>query len=364
MKFEMPKADRGRMEQLLEYLGDTSRYSEYYDGNRAEDLKKCFDIESEWCWKYADLVLRGLEHRELDYAEGHHVVPRSFYGVRNRNLKIDAGNWFVLSYPEHVWAHYCAANCSIGDMRGKMALAFLMMYQVTQLPSEKGVLDLIPDIELARIRAMGPRWSRVEAEGRTHTTEDLTQYCKDYYNSNKEKILCRVRGYYKDNHDDILKQKKTYRDENREKISERNKVFYDNNRERILEHRRDFYDNNRERILEQVKIYYEDNKDKISERMKKYSEENRDKISIYHKDYYRNNTEKFSDYRIEYYEANRDKILEQKKAYHEANRDRNIGKMKEYRDAKKAAGYRYRKDPVTGKRGWVFVGLPEQEAAA
>ena len=33
-------------------------------------------------------------------------------------------------------------------------------------------------------------------------------------------------------------------------------------------------------------------------------------------------------------------------------------------DAKKAAGYRYRKDPATGKYAWVFVGLPEAKEVA
>lgn len=42
MSFEIPTADRTRLDQLLEVLGD-----------RADDFKKCFDIESEWCWKYA-----------------------------------------------------------------------------------------------------------------------------------------------------------------------------------------------------------------------------------------------------------------------------------------------------------------------
>lgn len=91
MTFTLPEARRERMDQLLEYLRDTSLYSEYYIGNRAEDFKKCFDIESEWCWKYADSVLRGLEKRELEYAEGHHIVPASFYGKRR---------WVFVGLPE------------------------------------------------------------------------------------------------------------------------------------------------------------------------------------------------------------------------------------------------------------------------
>ena len=68
MKFELPVASRQRLDELLEYLGE-----------RAEDFKKCFDVESEWCWKYADLVLRGVNARVLDYGERHHVIPFTYY---------------------------------------------------------------------------------------------------------------------------------------------------------------------------------------------------------------------------------------------------------------------------------------------
>ena len=88
MKFKMPTASRKRLEKLLEYLGD-----------RAKDFKKCFDIESKWCWKYADLVLRGMKRRRLKYAEGHHIVPASFYGKRNR--AVSNANLTILSFSEH-----------------------------------------------------------------------------------------------------------------------------------------------------------------------------------------------------------------------------------------------------------------------
>lgn len=43
MDFAVPIASKQRLDELLTYLGD-----------RAIDFKKCFDIESEWCLKYAD----------------------------------------------------------------------------------------------------------------------------------------------------------------------------------------------------------------------------------------------------------------------------------------------------------------------
>ena len=61
------------------------------------------------------------------------------------------------------------------------------------------------------------------------------------------------------------------------------------------------------------------------------------------------NSEHMKIYYADYYQVNYEKIRKQQKRGY---------------DDKVAAGYRYRKDPVTGKHKWVFVGLPEQEVAA
>ena len=352
MKFEMPKADRARLEQLLEYLGD-----------RADDFKKCFDVESEWCWKYADLVLMGIEKRELEYAEGHHIVPASFYGKRGCK-KVDDCNLTVLTYGEHLWAHYCLCYCATGKMRGKMAKAFLIMYGKgicnihALMPSETELLDAIPEMEIKRIQAMEPQWAKVEAEGRTHYNEDPKQYMKEYNESNREKILERNRARYKSNW---------------EKFRERNNAWYESNKEKIAERNKARYESNKEKILERKKAYYEANKEKIAEINKAYREANREKIAEINKAYYRANREKCTEYRKAYYEANKENCAKRCKAYREANREKiaeinkawrdankeNIAEYgKAWRDAKKAAGYRDRKDPVTGKHHWIFVGLP------
>lgn len=69
------------------------------------------------------------------------------------------------------------------------------------------------------------------------------------------------------------------------------------------------------------------------------------------------------EYRKKYYpirkaRENREENLAKRKAYRDGHRAELSKKAKEYSDAKKAAGYRYRRDPVTGKQHWVFVGLP------
>jgi hypothetical protein len=319
MKFKMPTASRKRLEELLEYLGKTDNYSEYYKGNRAEDFKKCFDIESPWCKKYADIVLRGLEKRELGYSEGHHAVPKSFYGVKRNCRKIDDGNLFTLSYAEHVWAHYCACYCATGKMQGKMTKAFLTMYRIYVkgrkhlMPLEAELLDAIPKMEIKRIQAMEPQWAKVEAEGRTHHSEDPKQYWKEYRKFNKEKY-------------------NVYREANKARIAKNHKAYYEANKERITEYNKAWREANKEKLAKCWKAYRKANRDKLAERSKTYCKAWR--------------------------EVNRERIAENGKAYREANKEKILEKRKARYDAMTAAGYRFRKDPVTGKRHWVFVGLP------
>lgn len=351
MSFEIPTADRARMEQLLEYLGDTSRYSEYYEGNRAEDFKKCFDIESKWCWKYADLVLRGMKRRELEYAEGHHAVPNAFYCFNRHTKKLDVGNLSKLSYGEHLYCHYCLTMCSMGIIAEKMKYAFLRMYSYKTKVSENkiDISSLIPEIEYTRIRGMMDAVKGVGDEGRAHYYDDVIAARKDYYAVNRNKILVRTKTHYVENRDVVIEKRHSYYTENREEISIKGKQYREQNKDKIYEYQKEYRKNNGDLIKERSHSYYEENKEIICAKAKKYREKNKEAIS---------------NQRKQYRAENKKKISESKKAYRKANREILLIKENAYREAKKAAGYRYRTDPVTGKHGWVFVGLPEQEVAA
>ena len=342
----LPTASRKRLEELLEYLGKTENYSKYYNGNRAEDFKKCFDTESPWCWKYADIVLRGLEKRNLGYAEGHHVVPASFYGKRHCSTA-DDGNLTVLSYVEHVWAHYCACYCATGKMRDKMVKAFLTMYSIgickkrPLMPSEEELLNAIPEMEIKRIQAMEPRWAKVEAEGRTHYSEDQKQYYKDYFEANKEKKL---------------EQAKAYREANREKLVERGKARYEANKEKFAKRDKAYREANKEKIAKREKVWREANKEKIAEYGKTYREDNKEKLTEYWKTYREDNKEKIAKRNKAYREAKKEKIAERKKAHYEANREKILERKNAYRERRKESGYKRMK--IDGHEKWVFVGKP------
>lgn len=310
MKLKLPTASRKRLEKLLEYLGNTGNYSKYYKGNRAEDFKKCFDIDSPWCWKYADIVLRGLKKRELGYAEGHHVVPRAFYGAKYGSRKVDSGNWFVLSYGEHLWAHYCAARCGVGKMQGKMSQAFITMYSIgiakkrPMFPSDKELLSAIPELEVKRIASMTPGWMKVEAEGRTHKHEDPRKAKRDWYATLPVE---RKRAYVNN------ETRRKHRAENIDRFRENARTYYHEHIDDERRWSRESYKRNREQILAKKKVEYHDNPEKFKER---------------NKNNYAN------------------------------NKDSRVSYAREYRAKRIAEGYRVRIDPATGKRGWVFVGLP------
>ena len=346
MKFEMPKAERARLEQLLEYLGD-----------RANDFRKCFDIESEWCWKYADLVLRGMEKRELEYGERHHIVPASLYGKRNKI--VDKNNTCVLTYAEHVYVHYCAVNCSIGNMLGNMARAFRMMYNryMKTIPSEDELLVKITELEMNRIRSLVPEIAKLDKEGRTHTWDDPVkarqEVSKKYWDSNIEKCRAASRKCFKKRYaakrDELLAATRQWRKENPEKVREMFRKWSAENPEKVRERVRRYQAKHPETHIKANRKYRENHKEEIRERAKAYRE---------------NNPEKRRETCRKYRETHKEQEREYQKKYNDAHREEKRERGRKYREEKIASGYRRRKDPVTGKHVWVFVGLPEQEVAA
>lgn len=183
-KLKLPIASKQRLSMLLEYLGI-----------RADDFKQCFDTESKWCWKYADLMLRGLQDRNFEYAERHHIIPFAYYkenGVtcHRWHVSVCTNNVSVLSFGEHVYAHYCLAQCARGFMIDKSAHAFWKMYQAKTrgkkkiLPDEKIFVDTIPQIEAERIRGLIAEVANVENSGRKHKWEGGPAYSKSYREAN------------------------------------------------------------------------------------------------------------------------------------------------------------------------------------
>ena len=295
MKFELPIASRQRLDELLEYLG-----------NRAEDFKKCFDIDSEWCWKYADLVLRGVDDtRDFIYRERHHVVPASYYGKRNQSIY--AGNFIALQYGEHLYAHYCTAQCGRGKMKGKMANAFFLMYKAGKkakrpiFPNDEEILNSITKLELSRICSMIPRVAQVESDGRVH-------YWDDPKLANKQ-------------------SNKKYRDTHAPERAEYNKQYNAEHKEERAAYAHERWFENRDENIEKQCEYRKNNPEKVKASRARWIANNPEKDKEVHRNWAKNNPDKVKNMRKSQY-------------------DRKIN-----------AGFRYRKDRTTGKYKWIFVGV-------
>ena len=282
MKTLLPTAPRTRLEELLTYLGD-----------RAGDFRKCFDVESPWCWEYAGLVLRGLKKKSGSYIETHHIIPIAYYLPGNtRKLKhrftakYTIRNLTGLDCTEHLKAHYCMTMCANGDPNVH-AMAFLLLYRVYSkgiLKREHDAVSLFSDETVAEIRGMLSAVRKVTREGRTHKYDDENGYNKDWREANIE----RVRAY---------------------------------DRERNSGSRRGY-------MKEYLATYWKTKKPKLQK---------------YRKDWGKKNEAHVKQYQHDRYAEHHDEIRAQQKAY---------------REAKRAAGFRWRKDPETGKYRWIFVGLP------
>lgn len=369
MKFELPVASRQRLDDLLEYLGD-----------RAEDFKKCFDIESEWCWKYADIVLRGIKDRKLEYAERHHMVPRCFYGCRRDAKKGCVGNMSKLSYSEHMYAHYCAALCSLDTVKNYMCIAFCRMYatgkkfMIHNIPSECEFLNVISEREYKKVRSIHDKVALIDAEGRTHSFDDPVAYKKELQLRYRDTGNAKRRARYAANKEEELEKKHKYYDENKELLSEKAKVRYSNDREERCRKTREYRTANLEKVRTREKKYAdthkeqraasnkkwrENNKERVSANQKKWREENKEHVAQKNKEWVENNRDKSNQIKRNWATNNKAKVNETNRQYRERNKE----KLKKQYDDKVAAGYRYRKDPLTGKHSWVFIGITEQNAA-
>lgn len=421
MKTLLPTASRKRLEELLEYLGKTEIYSEFHHGNRAEEFKECFDIESPWCWEYADIVLRGLKKRNLKYGEGHHIVPMAYYrGLGHKNAAVSRAmalnNYTVLKYSEHVYAHYCLAFASKGEFVDKMATAFQYMYYNSFRGKKKGKHEFPSEEEFEKflskadaIRAISRRdiCAGVDAEGRTHMWEDpekakresatasywrnpekvraiRRKAAKELYDTDpeyREKKKAKARNYCHQNPEKNAERNRKYREEHKEELDAKNRAYRASHKEEKREYNKKYREEHRDELHEKDKAlrerrgdFYNANrrakrandpewreKDNARRRERRKNDpEFREHTNRLIRERRKNNPEVAEKQRArcrEYQAKNKPTLKVKAKKRYDANREKYLAAKKDRYEAKKAAGYRLRRDPDTGKRRWVFVGL-------
>ena len=378
MNFELPVASRQRLDELLEYIGD-----------RAEDFKKCFDIESEWCWKYADLVLRGVSVRSIEYGERHHIIPMAWFSINGYRgdrwgKKVTTANLSTLTYVEHIYAHYCLAQCVNEQLQGKLAFAFWCMYNNSH-KNYKGNIrnlheaDLLPRLtvlEEQHIKLLIPSIAKVEAEGRTHLYEDEHKYKHDYHVANRSSILPKKKVYAEEHKDDKKEYDRVY--SQLPEVKARRKERYELNKTENAPKRRAKYAENKDHINELRRQRNALNRDTVNEKHREYCASHRDAVnSSARKSYQAHKETRLAQDKIyrtahkeeitirnkKYHETHKDSIHQQQKTYCEKNKDRIHSRAKQHYDEMVAKGYRYLTNHTTGKRGWVFVGIQRTEVA-
>lgn len=346
MKFELPKADRSRMMELLEYLAQPCKH---YPGNRADDLKEAIDVESEWAWMYADLMLRGLELRQLGYGESHHMVPISWYRIKgykggSRTRYACEYNYTSLSYAEHIFAHYCLSQCSEGRFMHKMYVTVCCMVNVIGthgrkiFPYEKDLLKVINDIDLERFKSMSEASYLVTKEGRHHFWEDP--------------ILAHKESKYRwlNNLDEAQREK--HRTYHREKEKEYRAANPDKYRERDRNRRAANPEKFRKRAVDK---YWKD-PESMRERDRKRRAADPEKFRKRDYDRYHKNPEKMQEQARKRRAADPEKFRQREKERYMRDREKRLALAKRTYQNKVAAGYRRIRNKETGKSSWVFVG--------
>ena len=94
--------------------------------------------------------------------------------------------------------------------------------------------------------------------------------------------------------------------------------------EEITEYKKEYRESNKPKIKEYHKDYYEENKEKIQEQVKKYRELNKE----YDKEYYKSNKPKIQEQNKKYRETNREKMKEYDNEYRKKNKDKINAKVK------------------------------------
>ena len=105
--------------------------------------------------------------------------------------------------------------------------------------------------------------TKKDKDGEGNNVSNRSEYKKEYYQKNKEKMLANMRKYQK---------------QNREKINEIRRNYYKKNKESI----------NHEKRRQYMKIYRQENKERIQKTMKKYNQNNKEKLNENRRKYRQN----------------------------------------------------------------------------
>ena len=153
-----------------------------------------------------------------------------------------------------------------------------------------------------------------------------------------------------------LIHKKVYAQTKKDYISEKNKERYQTNKDTRKEQQREYRRAHREQLRNMQKELYIATKDKYKEYNKLYRINNINKIKTKQQEYRKIHRGERNEYLKNYRESHKEQLKCKRNVYYNDNHDYIIKQKQQYATIRKTSGYRYRKDPETGKHKWIFVG--------
>lgn len=124
----------------------------------------------------------------------------------------------------------------------------------------------------------------------------MSDYKKRHYESNKEKILERVKKYAEENFEKIREYKNGYNKNNPNKDYQ--KEYRKKNKELISLKRKDYYQKNKEKVKQKVRDYTINNKEDVNDRKRKNRERNKEKYNENNRQYIQSRKESDSIYKL------------------------------------------------------------------
>lgn len=241
--------------------------------------------------------------------------------------------------------------------------------------------------------------------------EEPQIYKQDWYETNKQEILEKVKQNYEENKEHKLEYQKQYAQEHKEQISEKQKEYREKNKEKLAEQKKIYREQHKEEAKEKQKAWREQNKDKlklkkseiincecgnqytfgnkhrhlqskihidyqnklcgiisepeqkITEEEQKIIEEEKTKI-LYQKqkEYREKNSEKIKENRKIYNENHKEEIKEKTHNYYEKHKEEIKAKVKEYKENNeekikkyKEEWYQKNKEKILQKQNEIFT---------
>lgn len=90
-------------------------------------LKTGYFIDNEYLDSYVKLVESNAVAESSVGTQIHHILPRCYFLLINESIDNTKENLVVLSYKDHILAHYYLALCTKSNLRYKLETAFIML---------------------------------------------------------------------------------------------------------------------------------------------------------------------------------------------------------------------------------------------